>query len=187
MEKKFLSELKVIKILLICLLVILTLNTCYIMFSGGNGSGSTNQTGEETEEYDVSMFTAIDQTKFMSNLKSKDLKVTYFGRSSCGYCIQFLPTMQKAQTNLKFEMNYVDITKVDAESDDYKKMVELINAKTDDLNKRYGLTGSDEAYKYLYGYTPMVTITQNGKVVDVWVGYSDYDTFVSWLNDAGVK
>ena len=157
------------------------------MFKGGANTNNSTQSTEETSDYDVSMFTAIDQTKFMANLNEKDIKVTYFGRSTCGYCIQFLPTMKKAQTELNFKMNYVDVTKVDTSSDDYTKMTKLINAKTEDINERYGLTGTSEAYKYLYSFTPMVTVTQNGKLIDVWVGYSDYETFVSWLNEAGVK
>lgn len=188
MEKKN-NELKAIR-------VILTINTCliailsfYILFSGNilSSSGTNNNANTtDTAEYDVSMFQSIDESGFMKTAKSSTAKVIYLGRSSCGYCIQFLPVLKQAQQALKYTTYYVDITAVDTSSEDYASMKDLINGMTDTINKRYELTG-DKAYTYLYGYTPIIAIVKNNKVVDIQVGYSDYNTFTSWLAENGIK
>ena len=183
MEKK---ETKKLFLLLYIMLGLLVINTCFVIFD--NGTTKTDNTKEEetTDDYDVSSFNAIDETEFLATVKDTDLQVIYLGRSTCGYCVQFLPTMKQAQEEYGYTTNYVDITAVDTSSSDYTKMTTMINNMTATFNKEHSLTG-DDAYEYLYGYTPMFLITKNNKIVDVWVGYSDYDTFAAWLEANGVK
>lgn len=183
MEKK---EKKRLFVLLYVILGLLVINTCFVIFD--NGTTKTTGTPEEetTDGYDVSSFNAIDETGFLSTIKEKDLQVIYLGRATCGYCVEFLPTMKEAQTKLDYTTNYVDITAVDTSSEDYTTMTTMINNMTETFNTEHNYTG-DNAYEYLYGYTPMVVLAKNGKIVDVWVGYSDYDTFASWLSTNGIK
>ncbi len=182
MEKK---DVKRIYVLLYVILGLLVVNTCFVLFD--SGTNTTKETEEEeTSDYDVSSFKAIDETEFLATVKDTDLQVIYLGRSTCGYCVQFLPTMKQAQEEYGYTTNYVDITAVDTSSSDYTKMTTMINNMTATFNKEHNLTGED-AYEYLYGYTPMFLITKNNKIVDVWVGYSDYATFAAWLEANGVK
>ena len=185
MEKK---DTKKIFILLYVMLGLLVINTCFVIFDGSTKTTTKTETTEEetNTEYDVSSFNAINETQFLATVKKSDLQVIYLGRSTCGYCIQFLPSIKQAQTDYKYTTNYVDITKVDTSSDDYKSMTTMINNMTAAFNKEHNYTG-DNAYEYLYGYTPMIAIAKDGKIVDIWVGYSDYATFASWLESNGIK
>jgi len=184
MEKK---DVKRIYVLLYVILGLLVINTCFVLFDNGSSNNNTTKEEEETtDEYDVSSFNAMDETEFLATVKKTDLQVIYLGRATCGYCIQFLPTIKAAQEEYGYTTNYVDITAVDTSSSDYTKMTTMINNMTATFNKEHSLTGED-AYEYLYGYTPTILITKNNKIVDVWVGYSDYDTFASWLEANGVK
>lgn len=177
------KTLKNIVVILIVIAGLLFINTTVLLFRGGT---STNSTSEE-ETYDVSMFNKIDGTEFLKVIKNSKTQVIYLGRPSCDYCVQFLPTLQEAQTKLKYTTNYVDISdKTVSESSGYTEMVEKIDALTDKFNKDHNLTG-DNAYKYLYGITPLIVLAKDGKIVDVWLGAADYDTFTEWLNDNGVK
>jgi thioredoxin-related protein len=183
MEKK---ETKKLFLLLYIMLGLLVINTCFVIFD--NGTTKTDNTKEEetTDDYDVSSFNAIDETGFLETVNKSTLQVIYLGRATCGYCVQFLPTMKEAQDKLGYTTNYVDITAVDTSSEDYTKMTTMINNMTETFNKEHNYTG-ENAYEYLYGYTPMFVLAKNGKIVDVWVGYSDYATFAAWLNENGIK
>ena len=184
MEKK---DTKKLFLLLYVMLGLLVVNTCFVIFDGSSKTTTTDTKEEETNtEYDVSSFNKINETQFLATVKKADIQVIYLGRSTCGYCIQFLPSIKKAQEDYKYTTNYVDITAVDTSSADYKTMTTMINNMTDTFNKAHNYTG-DNAYEYLYGYTPMILITKNNKIVDVWVGYSDYATFAAWLNENGIK
>lgn len=185
MEKKLEKKVEVMTILLWVILGVLVLNTCFVIFNKGTVEKPIDET-EATDEYDVSSFNAINEEGFMAAIKKSDIQVIYFGRSTCGYCVQFLPTMKQAQEELKFTTQYVDITKVNTSSEDYTSMTTLINDQTEAFNKENGLK-DNEAYKYLYGFTPMVVLAKDGKIVDVWVGYSSYETYKTWLTDNGVK
>jgi len=182
-------ELKRIAILLYIIIGLLTLNTVFVIINGSgtrSSSGSSGETLEETTDYDVSMFESIDEKGFMKTIKSSDTQVIFFGRSSCGYCVEFLPTLRQAQEDLGITTYYVDIEAVDTTSEDYKSMVSMIDAMTEAFNKEHGYT-DDYAYEYLYGYTPLVVIAKDGKIVDIQVGYSDYDTYVALLKENGIK
>lgn len=185
MEKK---DTKKIFILLYVMLGLLVVNTCFVIFDGPSKTTSDNTKEEEetNTEYDVSAFNKINETEFLATVKKADTQVIYLGRATCGYCVQFLPSVQKAQDDYGYKTNYVDITAVDTSSNDYKTMTTMINNMTEAFNKEHNYTG-ENAYEYLYGYTPMILITKNNKIVDVWVGYSDYATFASWLESNGVK
>ena len=49
------------------------------------------------------------------------------------------------------------------------------------------ISGLNDFLTENYGSTPLVVVTKNGKFVNGWVGYGEYDDFVSFLNKAGIK
>lgn len=126
-------------------------------------------TAEEssTTTYDVSMFTEIDANEYAELYKSNELAVTYFGRSDCGYCLQFLPSLQKSISEYNLKTYYVDINKLDQET----------------ANIIFAL---DEGFNDTLGRTPMMTITQNGKLVDIQMGSVEYDTYITFLKNNNV-
>ncbi len=177
-----------LKKILICLYILIALATIctvtYIVRVTTNGSNKTNETltTEENEDYDVSMFKSIEPKEFIKLTKSEDTKVVYFGRSTCGYCVKFLPNLQKAQEELGYKTYYVDIANIETSSDEYNDMLSLIDGMAEKYNKD---NGTD--YESLYGYTPTIALVKDGKIQNIWIGYSEYDAFISWLNENGVK
>lgn len=153
-------------IALIVIIVMLGINTGLLLVSVGEFSSPEEETA--TTEYDVSMFKEINSGEYADLYKKDELAVTYFGRPTCGYCVQFLPTLQKAQKEYGYKTYYVDIDKVTQE----------------DANKIFALNAQ---FNDTLGRTPMVTITKAGKLIDIQMGYSDYDTFAKFLTDNGVK
>lgn len=172
----------------ICLYIIIGLLAIILVIQIANGNvvkdTKTNNKSEETAEtsYDVSVFNAIDATKFMSLLNGKEASIIYFGRETCGYCVQFLPVLQKAQTNIGYQTHYFDITKGDTKNEDFKSMLKVYDGMLETYNKK-----NNTDYKELYGFTPAVLIVQNGKIKDIWIGYGSYETYTGWLSDNGIK
>lgn len=126
---------------------------------------------ESTGDYDVSMMNSVDTDEVIKLFDSKETQVVYIGRSTCGYCVQFLPSLQKAQKEYGYKTNYLNISEV---SDSDKEKI---------LKK-------DNDEKFLeekFGATPMVLLVKDGKLQDTWVGYSEYDEFAQFLEKNGFE
>lgn len=181
MDKSMLQD--AFKKINICLYIIIGLLSLTLIIQLTNKDVSNKSDREATEaEYDVSMFNSINATDFMSLLEGKEASLIYFGRETCGYCVQFLPILQKAQTDIGYQMHNLDVTEVDTTSDDFSEMVEIYDDMVDMYNEK---NGSD--YSELYGYTPAVLIVKDGKIQDLWIGYGDYDQFTEWLAENDIK
>ena len=173
------SETKILNKLLVCAYItiaLLAINTIILFASNvkittdntkTEEKGKGNNTGEETvnTDYDVSMMDTINMDEMIKLFDSKKTQVIYLGRSTCGYCIKFLPVLQQAQKDYDYTTKYFDITT--AENGDVDKLLEKDN--------------KDEFLSKNYGATPMVLLVKDGKLKDTWVGYSDYDDFAQFL------
>ena len=156
--------------------VLLALNLCVNLIANTKSSNNektnqneTNNNGETNlEEYDVSDFETLTTSELDSKLKDGGTQVVYIGRSTCGYCVKFLPILKEAQKDLDYKTIYVNLEEV-SESD----------AKT--------LTGYDSYVEENLGYTPMVLVFRDGEFVKGTVGYTDLDTFKSFLKEAGIE
>ncbi len=165
------------KILKCCYIIIalLAINTVILIATNVDTSttSSDEEATEETEntEYDVSMFNTVDVDKVIDLYDSKKTEVIYLGRSTCGYCVKFLPMLQEAQDTYGYTTNYLDITTVSSDEKD-----ELLKHDNDE--------------KFLaenYGSTPMVLLVKDGEIKDTWVGYSEYDEFAQFLENNGFE
>lgn len=170
--KDLLKKLLTCAYIVIALLAVNTIISLTQSSVSSENSESTEQTGtEENIEYDVSMFDTVDSNKVVDLFDSEKTQVIYIGRSTCGYCVQFLPVLQKAQEDYDYTTKYLDITTVTTEG-------------------QSALLAKDNEEKFLennYGATPVVLLVKDGKLVDGWVGYAEYDTFASFLEENGFK
>ncbi len=161
------EQLKKLQVCAYIIIVLLLVNTIALFASlkdpSADAETSTNET-ETSYDYDVSMFKTIDEDEFVNKYNGSELSVVYFGRATCGYCVQFLPVLQQAQSDYGYKTLYVDIEKVS----DSTKIINL-----------------DSFFASYYGSTPTVVLVKDGKVVDSQVGYTDYSTFASFLEDNG--
>lgn len=182
-EFNLVNEVKGLKILTcisICITIISLLISLVILskVSGNNtySSGSGNGSGEGTVdqgtnsevEYDVSMFTEISFDDFMEMYKEDKHYFVYTGRSTCGYCVAFLPTLQQSVSEYDYTLYYLDIDKVSQE--DLTEIAEL-----------------HSKYETTIGATPMVYLMGKKNVVAVNEGYTEYETYAKFLEDNGVS
>lgn len=170
MEEQITKEqIKKLQVCVYIIIGILLLNTVALFAAikdpAVNNTENETET-EESNEYDVSMFETIDADGFVKAFNNDELSVVYFGRATCGYCVQFLPVLQQAQSEYKYKTLYVDISTI----------------STTDAEK---ITKLDSFLAENYGATPIVVLLKDGKIVDYQRGYSDYSTYTSMLEKNG--
>ena len=155
---------------LLVIAIILGFNLILNIVTNSDNTQTTNTTKDETEnsEYDVSEFETLNTTDTIAKINEGGTQVVYIGRSSCGYCVKFIPVMKQVQKDLGFKTIYINLEEVTTE--DQAKLVAY-----------------DSYVKDNFGYTPMVLVFKDGKYVDGWVGYAEADSYKSFLADAGVK
>lgn len=172
-NKEILKKILVSAYIIIALLAI---NTVVLFISNVEVTKSDSNTTEiSTEEpnteYDVSMFDTVDTTKVVELFESEETQVVYIGRSTCGFCVQFLPSLQQAQKDYGYKTKYLDVTTV-----------------TEDGQKAILAKDNDEKFlETNFGSTPMVILVKDGKLVDGWVGYAEYEKFANFLEENGFK
>ena len=184
MEEK-LDKIYKIAIVIVILVAINLVITLAGKFSIKSESSTTDTTTTETDEYDVSSFKTLSLSGVLSLFDNKEnTYVVYFGRPTCSACVTFIPTLKSMQEKYGYTTQYLDITNVDTQSDDFEKLMKK-------LNKEVTLTvnGETETQEFgeFYGYTPMTFIIQKGKFTAGIVGAYSESKFESFLNQYGIK
>lgn len=159
---------KTLNIILALIIVLVLFQFASLVNSSESSVKSKETTETENTEYDVSMFKQIDVDGLKEAFDSEEAKVVYLGRATCGYCVQFLPVLQKAQDEFGYQTLYIDITTID---EDGAKEIQ----------------GMDSFLEENYGTTPLVIIVKDGKLVKGHVGYAEYDEFAKYLTDNGIE
>lgn len=152
--------------LLVFITVALLLNLKDEKTTSNTNNTTNDNTTDESGDYDVSMFEEVTMDGMLEKIKSSDIQVVYIGRSTCGYCVKFLPVLQQAQSAFGYKTLYIDITKVDQSG--YDKIVALDNFFND------------------FGSTPMVALFKDGKFIKGTIGASEYSEFESFLKENGL-
>ena len=161
---------KIFYILIVIAVILMANLFVNIIKNGSSNNSTTTDNSEENTEYDVSMFKEKTTTEAVESIQKGGTEIVYIGRSTCGYCVKFLPVLQQAQKEFNYTTTYIDLTKMT--SDDQSTLLTLDNGE-----------------KYIsenFGYTPMVLIFKEGKLVKGWIGYSEYETFANFLTENGI-
>ena len=185
MEEKINKLYKLVIIILVIGSINLLFNVASLFKVKDSNVEESTETTETASNYDVSSFKTLD-AKGVVDLFSdkKNTYVVYFGRSTCSACVNFLPTLKTMQNKYNYITQYLDITTVDAQSDDYNKLMEKLSAK---VKLTVNGTTSEQSFSEYYGYTPMTFIIKNGKFVDGIVGAYSESKFEEFLNNNGIK
>ena len=116
--------------------------------------------------------------------------VLYIGRENCSICHDLLPTLQQAQINNNYITQYLDILEVDRSSDNWKKLVELLDQTTTTTMDEEGKTEEvTETYGYFLdkkGFTPCVILIKDGKQYGGFFGNKSLESFEDWLANCGI-
>lgn len=174
-EVNELKNIKLISIVSLCVSVVTLILTLVILnkVSGNSTYKSENKNGTDSSEevvgYDVSKFESITAGDFIDMFEADD--ETYFvytGRSTCGYCVQFVPVLNQSIEEYDYTVHYLDVSTVS--DSDYETII-----------------GLDDELEENFGYTPMVFVVHDGEVVDVNEGYSEYEAYQSFLEENDIE
>ncbi len=182
-EKNYTNEFKKMNILMyiIMALIVLLLIICCV-----NGCSKK----DSKSDYDVSMMREVSVGDTLDLFKNDDTYVLYIGRQTCDICNDLLPKLQTAQRDNNYITQYLDISKIDRDGDNWKELVELLNVETD---QTLTSDGSGESTKNTFGYflnekgfTPCVIIISNKKMVAGFFGDKELTTLEDWLHNNGI-
>lgn len=180
--------LKKIYTMLIVVLVISVMSLMIGLVNYSNTKGTTNNSSTASngnsvlEGYDVSMFNEVavsDILKFLGT-SNKETHILYLGRSTCSACVAFLPGLQETQKEMDFTTDYLDITKVDTSSDDFKKFSSLLSKE---ITQNVNGTSQTGKISEFYGLTPMIVVIKNGEAVDAIVGSYSKENLQKFLKN----
>lgn len=180
--------LKKIYTMLIVVLVISVMSLMIGLVNYSNTKGTTNNSSTTSngdsvpENYDVSMFNEVavgDILKFLGT-SNKQTHILYLGRSTCSACVAFLPGLQETQKEMNFTTDYLDITKVDTSSDDFKKFSSLLSKE---ITQNVNGTNQTGKISEFYGLTPMIVVIKNGEAVDAIVGSYSKENLQKFLKN----
>lgn len=119
------------------------------------------------EDYDTSMFTAITPDEFVKKFKNGETAFVLFARGSCGYCQQFRPIAAESLKKYNYKLYYLNTTQL---KDENIETIQALDSKLDSITS-----------------TPSVYYIKGKKVVDIQSGYTDLETYGSFLKKNGVK
>ncbi len=141
---------------------------------------------KSNKDYDISMMREVGVEDTINLFNSTDTYVLYIGRESCDVCQELLPNLQEAQKENNFITQYLDISKVDRNSDNWSKLAALLDLTTvapnssDSKEETYGKLITDK------GYTPCVVVISDGKQVAGFFGSKDLTSLEDWLANYGI-
>lgn len=185
-------EKKVNWILGLCVLVtILTLLISVFVISGDGTKNYSNSSSESSEKessdeqsnsssYDVSSFKEIKAKDIEKESKNKTI-VIYIGRSTCGYCVQYVPILKSVQEKFGYTTYYIDIAKIldytnggvlDEEANKTMKNMKTSSSQKDVMND--------------WGATPLTIVVKNNQIIDSIWGYTDEETVTKLIKDNGI-
>lgn len=168
--------------LTVIITIISVLLLIFVLADGADNSGTgTNESGENSTEvaadYDVSEFKEIKAQDIKKESKGKNI-IIYIGRSTCGYCVQYVPILKEVQSKHKYKTYYIDIAKIlDFESATGGILDDEANETMQKLDKEFMESN--------WGATPLTLVVKDSKIVDSIVGYVNSDTLETFVKDNG--
>lgn len=140
--------------------------------NNGSNAENNNDSNNSNTEYDVSKMNPVNVEKALALFKEKGTHILYIGRANCSVCVSTVPVLNKVQEELKYTTNYFDLNQTTNYKTEMKELAEKfkIDAK---VNNEEGTIAS----LFLdHGYTPTIIIIKDGKAVDGFIGYREYET-----------
>ena len=171
-----LSYLTVMGFIIIILLII----GLYLKGSTSKTTTSTNTNNTTTtttnEEYDISKMTKITGSDAKKLFDEKGMHILYIGRPTCGVCVKLVPELNNTIDELNVKVNYLELTSTFRT--EWSGLFDKLTIKT----KVNNVEGTIGELLEENGYTPIVVIIKDGKMVDGFIGYRDSETITNLIN-----
>jgi len=181
-EKKvnYTFGLSILITILLVLVLIFSLNSGSNTYSSSSESENESTETASSDEYDVSDFTEITAQDIEKTSKGKTILI-YIGRSSCGYCLQYLSTLKEVQKEYGYTTYYIDIAKIL----DYEKGG-ILDEEANTIMTGLKTTDDQEDVMDDWGSTPMTLIIKNNKIIDSMVGAGDTSALETLVKNNGL-
>ena len=171
--------------LVVITMIVAILSLIFVISDDTTKSESDSDTTSTTEtessaEYDVSKFKEIKAQDLEKESKGKTI-IVYIGRSTCGYCVQFVPVLKEVQEKYSYTTYYIDIAKIL----DYTKGGTL-DDKANKIMQNFATTDDQKDVMKDWGATPMTLVIKNNKIVDSLVGAADSSTLETIVKNNGL-
>ena len=156
-----------------------------------NNNNLNNGSNSSTESYDVSKMNEVDVDEALALFEEDGTHVMYIGRSGCTYCRQFVPVLNQVQEELNFTTNYLNVdtfskiwsTNLTSEAKELKEKVQELTDKFTVEASANGETGELGDLFIENGFTPVLIVIKDGKVVEGFFGYRDADNLTEILEE----
>lgn len=161
------------------LIIIVLIIVLLILVIGANYKAKSN--------YDISMMHEVNVSDVLTMFDSGDTYVLFVGREGCVVCKNILPALKEAQTNNNYITQYLDITKVDRSSDEWKSLVNKLSMRSTQTISETGegelVTETYGYFLHNYGFTPTLIVVKDGKQTAGFIGNTDKDELIAWLTE----
>lgn len=157
------------------IVVILLIAGLYIKGTGtkSTSTSTASSSSSSSTEYDVSRMTKITGSDAVKLFDDAGTHILYIGRPTCSVCVQLVPQLNETIDELKVSVNYLELTS--SFRTDWAGLFDKLTIKTT-VNKEEGTFGE---LLEQYGYTPVIIVIQDGKMVDGFIGYRDSEAITS--------
>ena len=171
---------------LVVITMIVAILSLIFVISDDSSKAKSNEGTETTEketnsEYDVSKFKEVKAQDLKKLSKDKTILV-YIGRSTCGYCVQFVPVLKEVQEKHSYTTYYIDIAKIL----DYTGGTGALDKEADEIMQKFATSDSQKDVMKDWGATPMTLVIKNNKIVDSLVGATDAATLEKMVKNNGL-
>lgn len=145
------------------------------IISGNNGGSSSS-----TTEYDVSAMKTITGKEAVELFDKKGTQFLYIGRPTCGVCVSLVPELNKVISDLKITVNYLELKST--YETDFEGLFDKLDIETSIKSGSNTYEGTYGKLLKEHGFTPLVIIIKDGKMVDGFVGSRNSSTIKELFN-----
>ncbi len=155
------------------IVIILLVMGLYFKNGTTKSNNSTTTSSDSSSTYDVSKMKEIKGSEAAKLFDQKGTQILYIGRSTCSVCVKLVPELNKVIANKNLTVNYLPLSS--SWQTDFADLFDKLDLETT-INGNKGTYGSllKEG-----GYTPIVVVIKDGKMVDGFVGYRDEATITT--------
>lgn len=139
--------------------------------TNNGGSGTASNGSETSVKYDVSKMKKVTGDEAAKLFDEKGTHFLYIGRSTCSVCINLVPELNTVINDMTLTINYLPLTSTFR--DDFKNLFDKLTIETK-------ITSNGKTYEGTYGeilheggFTPIVVVIKDGKMVEGFVGYRE--------------
>ena len=136
---------------------------------------------EIPDTLDTSMFNVVNTKQVLEMLKNKKAQMIVIGSKECSATKSFVPSMQISEAKGNYIINYLELLEVDVNSEEYKEFLTYLEVPYSGEIK-----DNKENIRDYMGYTPLILIIKDKKVVYGSAGTMTSDMLTQLANTYGV-